>query len=583
MVRYTDEKNVQIILSLLKFHGIKHVIASPGTTNMALVVSVQNDPYFHVYSCVDERSAAYMACGLSAELGVPVVLSCTGATASRNYLPGLTEAYYRKLPILAITSTQPVSRVGQHVAQVIDRSSIQKDIANLSVHLPNIKDSESQWECEIKANKAILELTRRGGGPVHINLTTSYSTSFETEALPSYRIIERITAADAFPKLTGRIAVFVGSHPTWSKADTELLDRFCAAHNAVVFCDHTSGYHGKYRLLFALTAGQDIFDQTDIKPDVLIHIGELCGDYDNLKIGSKEVWRVSPDGEIRDTFRRLRYIFEMPEATFFSHYANAPAKSESSYFETCAARLKSIRASIPELPFSNIWIASQLAHKIPEGSSVHFGILNSLRAWNYFELPSTVTSFSNVGGFGIDGCMSAFIGASLGSPEKLYFLVIGDLAFFYDMNVLGNRHVGSNIRILLVNNGKGTEFTQYGHNGHLLGKAADQLVAADGHFGNKSNRLVKNYAIDLGFDYISASSKEEFEANYKNFLSGGRDGKPILFEVFTDGDLESEALMKIRRVIKPSRSQSVKQSATQLAKDVLGADGIRFVRKFMGQ
>lgn len=583
MIKYTDEQNVQVILSTLKFHCIKHVVASPGTTNMALVVSMQGDPYFEVYSCVDERSAAYMACGLSAELGVPVVLSCTGATASRNYLSGLTEAYYRKLPVLAITSTQPPARIGQHVAQVIDRSSIQTDVAKLSVQLPIVHDGETLWECEVKVNKAVLELKRHGGGPVHINLVTSYSTSFQTETLPAYKIVERITPTDAHPVLSGKVAVFVGAHPVWSAEQTEQLDRFCEAQNAVVFCDHTSGYRGKHRLLFALASGQDLFDQAGILPDVLIHIGEICGDYDNLKIGCKQVWRVSPDGEVRDTFRKLRFVFEMSEMEFFGRYADAPVTPDSSYFDICSALLTSVRAEMPVLPFSNIWVASQLAHKVPKGSAVHFGILNSLRAWNYFELPASVTTFSNVGGFGIDGCMSAFIGASMANRDKLYFLVIGDLAFFYDMNVLGNRHLGSNIRIILVNNGKGTEFTQYGHNGRLLGKEADQIVAAAGHFGQKSGQLVKNYVTDLGFDYISAASKDEFETVHGQVLSAEQTGRPLLFEVFTDAELESDALMTIRRVVKPTPVQRAKLGAKKLAKDLLGADGAKFVRRVMGQ
>jgi 2-succinyl-5-enolpyruvyl-6-hydroxy-3-cyclohexene-1-carboxylate synthase len=101
---YTDEENAQIIIALLKAHGIRKIVASPGTTNIPITGSVQNDPYFEVYSAADERSAAYLACGLTYESGEPVVLSCTGATASRNYLPGLTEAWYRKLPVIAITS-----------------------------------------------------------------------------------------------------------------------------------------------------------------------------------------------------------------------------------------------------------------------------------------------------------------------------------------------------------------------------------------------------------------------------------------------------------------------------------------------
>ena len=104
-MQYSNEKNVLLMVALLKAHGIRKVVASPGTTNITFVASLTHDPFFQVYSSVDERSAAYMACGMADESGEPVVISCTGATASRNYFPGLTEAYYRKLPILAITST----------------------------------------------------------------------------------------------------------------------------------------------------------------------------------------------------------------------------------------------------------------------------------------------------------------------------------------------------------------------------------------------------------------------------------------------------------------------------------------------
>ena len=100
---YTTDRSTQMVLSVLKAYGIKKIVASPGTTNMAFVASAQSDPHFEMYSSVDERSAAYIACGLAQESGEAVVISCTGATASRNYMPGLTEAYYRKLPILAIT------------------------------------------------------------------------------------------------------------------------------------------------------------------------------------------------------------------------------------------------------------------------------------------------------------------------------------------------------------------------------------------------------------------------------------------------------------------------------------------------
>ena len=106
-------------------------------------------------------------------------------------------------------------------------------------------------------------------------------------------------------------------------------------------------------------------------------------------------------------------------------------------------------------------MAKQLSTRLPENCSIHFGILTSLRSWNFFEISNTINSASNVGGFGTDGMMSSLLGASLVNPKKLYFGVVGDLAFFYDMNTLGSRHLGNNLRILLVNNGKGCEFTHH--------------------------------------------------------------------------------------------------------------------------
>lgn len=575
---YTNEKNAQVVISLLKQYGIKKVVASPGTTNMAFVASIQQDPFFEVYSSVDERSAAYIACGLSAESSEPVVLSCTGATASRNYLPGLTEAYYRKLPILSITSTQVASKVGHHMAQVIDRSSLPNDVVNYSVYLPLVKDEDDLWDCEIKANKALLELSRRGGGPVHINLATGYSTDYSVKELPESRIIHRIKQGDIFPNLpNGKIAIFIGSHKKMSERLSNAIDNFCSTHNAVAFCDHTSNYYGKYRVLYSLVAGQRLFDKSESRPDLLIHIGEISGDYSLLGMGGKEVWRVNEDGEIRDTFRKLSYVFEMPEEFFFDKYTNTE-NADDSYLQFCNHQLSETRNKIPDLPFSNIWLASRMAHLIPDGSTIHFGILNSLRSWNFFELPNSVISSSNVGGFGIDGNISSLLGASLADKNKLYFGVVGDLAFFYDMNAIGNRHIGNNIRILLVNNGKGTEFRQFNHVASHFGNDADKFIAAAGHFGNKSTELVKHYAQNLGFEYMSASTKEEFGQVYERFLTPEQTEQPMLFEVFTDSVEESKAL-EIITSLEISNSGKAKEFTKQL----LGKRGANALRKIVGK
>lgn len=598
MKRYSSELSVQYLVALLKAHNIKRVIASPGTTALSFVASMQCDPYFEMYSCVDERSAAYMAVGIASETNEPVVITCTGATASRNYLPALTEAYYRKLPILAVTGTQYEGRIGDLHSQLIDRSSIQKDVALLSIHIPGLVETSSFEEkrhVQVELNRAITALTRRGGGPVHINLQTLYSWDFSVEELPEVKPIRRMTyeTIENYPQMPqGRIAIWVGSHKTFSEELTEAIDNFCASRNAVVFCDHTSGYYGKYKVNFSLVAVQESYCSPLSKIDLCVHIGEISAEYGSLAMPKQEVWRVSEDGEIRDQFNKLTFIFEMAEADFFRYYTLNGSEEQNSYLKECHEEYDSLFKRMPDMGFTNIWAASMITPKLPQGSVLHLGILNSVRSWNLFQLPKGVTSFANVGGFGIDGCISTMLGASLIHKDKLYFCVVGDLAFFYDMNSLGNRHIGSNVRILIVNNGRGTEFRNFYHVGSTFGDDADAYIAAAGHFGNQSKSLVKNYAQDLGYDYISASNKEEFTDVYMRFLSPEITEKPIVFEIFTDSKDESDTLKRIWN-IETTKSGAIKNSIKKAAVKIyqtefgsslikiLGKNGIKFVRKML--
>ena len=294
---YTVERNVQIVIALLKAYGIRKVIASPGTTNMTFIGSIQKDPWFKLYSSVDERSAAYLACGMAAETGEPVVISCTGATASRNYMPGLTEAYYRKLPVLAITSHRGNDMIGHLLDQQIDRRSIPNDIAVCSVTIPLVKNSREEKNCEIEVNKAMLALKANGGGPVHINLYTEYNKDFSVKEIAPVRFINRYSPHDVLPNLpkVAKIGVNIGSHRNFTQEETFILDKFCATNNAVVFCDHTSGYLGKYKVFFHLLCCQKNFHTSLSQLDLMIHIGEVSGTF---HVNAKEVWRVSEDGEI---------------------------------------------------------------------------------------------------------------------------------------------------------------------------------------------------------------------------------------------------------------------------------------------
>ncbi len=556
---YTDEKNVQIVIALLKAHGIRKVIANPGATNIPFTGSVQNDPWFQVYSGIDERHSAYMAVGMAAESGEPVVLSCTAATSSRNYLSALTEAFYRKLPVLALTSVHHLGTLGNLLPQMIDRSNPPKDAIRYSIQCRVPHTRQDYEDCVSNVNKAILELFRHGGGPVHINLETERTFTYNTEKLPDVRVIRRVTPfGGKWPEIpdNAKVIVWASCHKRFSSAEIESLDRFVMTHDAVVLTDRTSStYSGAGMvhsgLLLPQLGGLANPKYKGLVPDITIQIGEVPGDYASFVAAgaARQIWRVGEDGEARDLFNKLTYVFEMPEDVFFTHYSSGEAH-EPAYAALWNAANADIAARLPDLPFGNIWIASQLHDRLPRGSEIHLGILNSLRSWNMFDLPEGVTSSCNVGGFGIDGCVSTMIGASLASPGKLFFGVFGDLAFFYDLNALGNRHIGRNIRILIVNNSCGAEFTLATHPASQFGEQTKDYLAAGGHFGNGSRTLVRHYAEDLGFRYLSAESKDEFLAHRDEFLSADGD-KPVILECFTNSKDESDALDAVKAIEPP--------------------------------
>lgn len=582
-IHYSKEKNVQVIVSLLKQYGIRKVVASPGSTNISMVASLQSDPFFEMYSSVDERSAAYIACGLAAESGEPVVLTCTAATASRNYIPGLTEAYYRKLPILAITSTTPLANIGHHQRQSMDRRTIQKDIANISVLIRNVKDDLDLWDCVIQANKAMSELTHRGGGPAHINLETEYCMDFSVKELPEVRKITRIEPHELINKPTmpkGKIGIFIGSCDFMNDRLQQSIECFCESNNAVVFVDHTSHYYGKYSIHYALLGMQEFYRSQITNLDLLIHIGNVSGDdYTVGDLTAESVWRVSKDGEMVDAFKKLEYIFEMDEAVFFDEYSTSSHK-KTDFFEICNDEYDFAFKEMPDLPLSIPCIAKEFHLSLPKDSRVYLGILNSLRSWNMFKIDHSIRLFSNVGGFGIDGGVSSLVGASLCDKSRIYFGCFGDLQFFYDMNVLGNRHLPSNVRLIIVNNGRGMEFRNYKHPASIFGEDGDEFIAAARHYGNMSPTLIKHYAEDLGFDYICVKSKEDLLKAKDSFLNPESSTQPMLMEVFTNKEDEIEALRLVRDYMVDNKDYAVRK-LKDTAKKILPSDTITSIRKIL--
>lgn len=581
----TKEGAQRILLALLKQNGIRNIIASPGSTNISFVVSAQHDPFFRLYSAPDERSAAYMACGMADALNEPVVISCTGATASRNYLPALTEAFYRKLPVIAVTAITSITRRYHLVPQIIDRSNPPADACRFHATLPFVKDKSDATECNFLVNKAIGETRRDGGGPVMLEIQTDYLNQFSESNLPNERVIRRHNLYNVgdWPALASKkTAIFIGARRRFDDAEISAIDQFCETNNAVVFCDHTSGYNGKYAVNFSLVNLLP-YRVPERNIDVLIHLGEVSGDYYGRNLFPEKVWRVSEDGEMRDTFGKLTEVFESDVVSFFSHYTSKDSETSVKYFEECSDRIKYVLSLIPKLPFSNIWCAQTLSPRLPKNSTLHLAILNSLRSWNFFKIDPSIRATSNVGGFGIDGPLSTAIGSALAEPDRINTVITGDLAFFYDLNSLGNRHLPANLRILLINNGRGVEFRNKSHIASAFGDEADNYVAAANHYGAQSEKLIRHFAMDLGFDYLRAANKKEFLDAIPSFTLSETHDRPMLLEVFVDWKDDREALDLIQHLDQENiPNPGLVQQTKELIKKAIGSKAneiINIIRK----
>lgn len=571
---YTIQENVRIVVSLLKQYNIRYIVLNPGGTNIPVVHAVQNDSFFTCYSVPDERSAMYFAIGLYLQTGEIIATSCTSAQATRNYVPGLTEAFYKHVPILAITTSKLERFQYQDYMQAPDQCSLPRDTVKRTFDLPPVTDENTRVQCFHNTKEAILELTHRSPGPIQLNIriVDLQQGQFENVELPQVSPLRRYMAWEDWDDIDlqgKKVLVVVGEHRPFTQRQQAALDTFCDSHNVAIYTNHLSNFFNDYSIHANLlvSSGGIRF----LKPDVLITIGGQTGDYPAYGafcgLNDTEHWRVAEDGSYVDTYNRLTKIFECPDYFFFEKISNS-VSSDHSYCEAWRSLNNRMEYGV-DLPFSNLYVAQQLYQLIPKNSIMNFAILNSLRCWNYFPLDASINCYANVAAFGIDGCNSMLIGESM-NTEDLCFIVTGDLAFFYDMNALGIRHIKNNVRVLLVNNGGGAEFKIMTQNWKEP-LNVDNYISACGHNGS-----AKGWAENCGFEYMSASSKEELSNTQDKFLRVN--DKPILLEVFTSGYNEQIA---IKVFADQNRITTNEDKVKQIVGSIIGDKGISFVKKII--
>lgn len=556
---YSDEKNVRILIALLKQKNIKQVVLSPGGSDAPVVKSFENDNFFACHSVVDERSSVFYAVGLSQEIKEPVVCVCTSGTAVSNFLSGMTEAFYQEVPIIAVTTDSSPFNLGQLELQKLNQEEILKDVVRKVVTLPAINSDWDEWHCNRIINEALLELDHHGMGPVHINVLITKSLACNTEKLEVQRVISRTYThsadyVDYAKRLVGKkILVVVGENTDINSDELESLNKFfnrydCAFNIETISNLRCNGCVTTYPVTETGCATQ----KSELVPDIVISIGNFVASY-LLKPFLRsnrchiENWLIHENGTVRDPYWCLTDIIEGSHADFFEKICKIPVELTKTHTLYNSWKSAIEKVDLGELGFSILGVAKILSETLPDNSILHTAILNSTRVMQFFPPRNNVKCYCNLGALGIDGCTPTAIGHSMAS-DKLTYLLIGDLSFFYGMNAISIRGLKNNLRIILCNNGGGEEFKI-----KLPLPNLDQFVCA-----RSNHRIAKGWVESLGFEYRTANSIEEVANVLKEFAQPSDNS--LFLELFFD--IEDDAKL-IRNIYASNRPNL---SATELIK-----------------
>lgn len=462
--------NLNRLPAWLHAYGVNHVVACPGSRNAPLLETLHRSGLFTMTGVRDERSAAFIALGM-AQRGIPAAVCCTSGTAVLNLYSAICEAYYQRVPLIAITADRPPELIDQWDGQTIRQQGIfEKHILD-SIQWPDdLNDPEQSGLIDALMERALQQATGPCKGPIHINipLRDPIYRDFEHTApvvpVCSQKTIPAGNQEILLPELTGRTLLICGMH-----APDERL-REAIRHISAkmpVLCDIASGLlqcssHPNWERSFLMSGGAL---PENLASDQLISVGTsmLSKPLKQWlrRQKPKKHFHISEAGWVGDPFdthpRNLRQnpaaFLELLDEQLLPNTNYMAAWNQ--WFATHEARYRQIQ---PTLPWSE-WTALELLFKtMPQGTTLQLGNSMPVRYAAWLAPKNANMVFSNRGSSGIDGCVSTAVGYALAHPEEQVLLLVGDVSFFYDSNALWMDHKPENLRIVVLNNQGGNIF-----------------------------------------------------------------------------------------------------------------------------
>src|SRR5210317_1467880 len=115
--KISDIGAVRTFVEVALNKGIQEAVLSPGSRNAPFTLSLNALDQVRCQSVLDERSAGFVGLGIAQQTRKPVLLCCTSGSAVLNYTPAMVEAFYQRIPLVAVTADRPSARIDQGEGQ----------------------------------------------------------------------------------------------------------------------------------------------------------------------------------------------------------------------------------------------------------------------------------------------------------------------------------------------------------------------------------------------------------------------------------------------------------------------------------
>lgn len=541
-MKYTDKPLAQVVISLCKEAQIQNIVISPGSRNAPLTLGFINDPFFEIYSIVDERCAGFFALGIAQQLQKPVALVCTSGSALLNYYPALSEAFYSHIPLVVISADRPAHFIDIGDGQTIRQPNVYANHIGFSANLVDCEDVlDNQFSKNIKLIREAMHISSEKLLPVHINvpleeplygltnqlieieLNTQDFLSKSNESLKEDELIKLWNQSDKIMILIGALAP--------GSIEKKWIEKVAADSSVIVLTETTSNLHHPNFInsIDKLIAPLDAEQLEKLKPDLLITLGGM--------LVSKKVkaflrmhkphahWHIGAY-EAYDTFFCLKGQIKCNPNRFLDKFLEriTPKKVgyQSDWLKIREGRSKKHQLYFSKIPFSDFKAIDAVLASIPNNFILQLGNSSTIRYAQLFDVNSSLHVYCNRGTSGIDGCTSTAVGAAVASAKQTIF-VCGDLSFFYDSNALWNNYIPENFRIVVLNNQGGGIF-------RIL-PGYEETANFKTYFEASHHLTAKQLCEMYGFEYEKADELVTLNDKLHSFYD--LSDRPKLLEIFT--------------------------------------------------